>query len=1190
MLASVTLPAAHLSPPAHHALSRAVIAVSGALTLIPPMFGAATAPSMPFDLPADAAERSLRRFSRQSGAEVMFASGITKDIRTRGVKGEMTPRDALDAMLKDSGLVVFEDKSGAFSIRRPGPLPRAAERPAADAAEKSSPKTSHHQEPMNKPNVLTRLLAIVTLIVSAPAHAQDEGPGSVEGRVLNITTGNYLNNARVTIEGTAFEAFTNGIGEYRITNVPAGTVTVRANFTGLQPQAATVKVASGGRAIQDFSLSRAELGAPAASGETIVLDAFVTAATRDMSGREIAINEQRYAANLKNVVSADEFGDIAEGNVGEFLKFIPGITIDMVGPDARNISVRGLPPDATAVMVDGSPMASAASATASRVFELEQVSINNVSRVEVTKSPTPDLPANAVGGSVNMVSRSAFERSKPQFNYRAYFNWNTDQGLFDRTSVGPSRTTSMHTNPSFDFSYIRPVNKNFGFTFNGSFSDAYNADYRAQPQWIPTVSGSALSTADRPFLRNFTTFYGPKVTQRYTIGTTLDWRISHGNVLTFGAQWNYYDAFFSNKGAAVNTMGTITNQAPIAWGPEFTEGRPGGGSVNRNGSSRRKYGTTGHFSLKFVHDGPVWQIESGATYSDATSHYRDAEKGFVNTPSLTLSGITLRFDQIRPDVGIPQSVTATTAAGAPLDIASLAPYRISNIVFNEQDGRDLVTSARVNARREFNLPFLTSPVSLRTGLDVRRMDRDISDHNRSRYNFVGPDRSSAATSTDDFAGLYDIFDEGFYRDGHSGYGEPWLQYQSAYKLYDLFAAHPEYWTDDAGFRIQNEAIDSKKLTEQVSAAFLRTDWRFFHNRLSIVAGARYERTDTEGEGVLNDPTALYQHDAAGNLVRGTNGLPVRIPGLSTADAARLQYTARGAHGKRNYDGLFPSANASFNLRHNLLLRASYAETISRPNLNEIIPGMTVTDPNTSNTNNLLITITNSGLSPWTARNYDLALEYYFGKTGSNVLSIGGFRKEIKNFFATRRTDATPELLTTWGLDDSYLLYDVQTKFNAGDATVEGYEINYRQGLTFLPHWARGVDVFYNMNSQRLAGTTLADFSNFVRRSDNYGFSVSRPRFTVRVKVNDLGRQRRNLITGTNLSPSTYRWRAPRRSMDVDFEYRIRRGLSFFISGRNVNDAPSRFEEVYGIGTPEYARPNSYWLHAVNYVFGFKGSF
>jgi len=55
-----------------------------------------------------------------------------------------------------------------------------------------------------------------------------------------------------------------------------------------------------------------------------------------MDGAAIAINEQRFAANIINVVSADEFGFVAEGNVGDFLKLLPGVTIDYGGGDARH--------------------------------------------------------------------------------------------------------------------------------------------------------------------------------------------------------------------------------------------------------------------------------------------------------------------------------------------------------------------------------------------------------------------------------------------------------------------------------------------------------------------------------------------------------------------------------------------------------------------------------------------------------------------------------------------------------------------------------------------------------------------------------------------------------------------------------------------------------------------------------------
>jgi iron complex outermembrane recepter protein len=1024
--------------------------------------------------------------------------------------------------------------------------------------------------------------------VIATATTGAQTTGIIEGRVLNATTGNYLNNARVTILGTAIETFTNSFGEYRLIDVPAGAVTVRATFTGLAAQTSSVAVGSGQRVTRDFNLVRDDGRFAGIDEPAILLDPLVIAAAREMSGSEIAINEQRYAPNFKNVVSSDEFGDMAEGNVGEFMKFLPGITIDYVGPDARNISVRGLPPDATSVMVDGAPMASAASSGPSRVFELEQVSINNVSRLEVTKSRTPDLPANAVGGAVNMVSRSAFERSKPLFRYRAYLNWNTEESFLKRTRVGPSRDSNIHTNPSFDFTYLNPVSKNFGFTLTGSYSDQYAPDYRAQPNWLPGVSGTTQAPTENPFMRNYFLFYGPKVTQRSSVATTLDWRVSHGNVLTLSAQWNYYDAFFSNKTANLNAQGTISNQPPANWGPTFTHSRPGGGSVDRGTSSRRKYGTTGHLSLKFVHDGPIWKFDAGATYSDATNHYRDGEKGFVNSFSMTMGNLTLLMDDIDGRLGLPRTVTATNAAGDPVDWARIAPYRLNNFNLNEINSRDLVTSARANASRDFSLPFINAPMTVKTGIDVRRMDRDIRAHNRTQYNFVGPDRVPG--TADDLAGLYDLVDTAFYQHGKTGFGEPWIEYASAYKVYDLFAQHPEYFVEQSHIRIQREAADSRKLVETVSAAYLRTDWRLFNNRVWIVAGARYERTDNEGYGVKNDPTALYQKDASGNLVRGANGLPIRLPGLTPLAIAELQYTDRGAHAKRNYDGFFPSASAVFNLTQNLLLRSSYAKTIARPNLNQIIPGMTITDPNTSNTTNLLITINNTGLNPWTSENLDLGLEYYFGKTAGNVISIAGFRKDIKDFFATRREPATPEFLDSFGLEDSYLAYDVSYRFNAGDATVRGLDFSYRQALTFLPEWARGVGVFYNVTAQRLQGTTLADFNNFVRRNDNYGITLSRPKFTVRTKVNDRGRQRLSRVTGANIAPGAYRYQSPKRMLDVDFEYRIRPSLALFVAGRNVTNVPSTNNEVYGDGTPEYARTANYWLHGVNYIIGVKGSF
>ena len=89
------------------------------------------------------------------------------------------------------------------------------------------------------------------------------------------------------------------------------------------------------------------------------------------------------------------------------------------------------------------------------------------------------------------------------------------------------------------------------------------------------------------------------------------------------------------------------------------------------------------------------------------------------------------------------------------------------------------------------------------------------------------------------------------------------------------------------------------------------------------------------------------------------------------------------------------------------MRAAYAKTIGRPTLAEIIPGITITDPDSPATTRT-ITAINAGLNPWTANSYDLTFELYELKGATASVSL--FRKDISNFFGSVRTPATPALL------------------------------------------------------------------------------------------------------------------------------------------------------------------------------------
>lgn len=1011
-------------------------------------------------------------------------------------------------------------------------------------------------------------------LLSGTAAGQPGGTGSIVGRVQNLTSGSFLNNARLVVAGTSLEVFTNDSGEYQLTGVSAGDVRLAVSFTGLQAQTATIRVAAGQVVTKDFNLTRADA---TETGGIVKLDEFVVASSREMNAADIAINEQRYAPNIRNVVDADAFGDAGEGNLGEFIKFIPGVTVNYSSFDAREISIRGLPSNSTPVMVDGNRMASAASSGVTRAVEVGGLMMNNISRVEVSKTPTPDSPADSMGGSVNVVSKGAFDRSRPQFTYRASAIMNSNWLTLQELPGAMPKSTGRRVLPGLDFSYIAPFSKTFGITVNGFYTQRYSGTQMSLPFWRP-INGttSNYGTAENPFLSNYQLRDQPTWWQRYSIGTTMDFKIGARGMLTLGTQFTTADMHQVIEYWTTSVTGTSTVRPP-GYDPTYTQGAAGAGSAVLEHDARRKTDRTLHSSVKYRHHGPVWQFDGGGFHSHSTNTYRDADFGFFADVITRVRNLTLRYDDINTVRKGPGTITATTTAGAPVDLTSLAQYTIATATSNQRSGADTVMGAHANARRTFST---TWPFRLMTGLDVRRQDRDIRQLNPS-WTFVGPD--GVATTADDLSSRYDIVDT-VYSSSNAPFHLPPFQRPSPYKLYQLYKVHPEYFRlDEAGF-ISSSTSTSRKLIESVASGYLRGDLRLLNNRLWLVGGARYERTADEGWGQLSDIRATYQQDANGNLIRDAAGRPIRLT-TNAVELARLQYKDRGAHATRTYGNLCPSFNATYNLTANLQARLAYAATISRPNLNEVIPGMTITDP-TSTDVNRTITVVNTGLKPWSARNADLSLEYYFEKSGR--VSISGFQKNIRDFFGTVRTAATPELLARYGLSDDYLDYEIITKNNVGDAKVTGLDFDYQQPLTFLPNWARGTMVFFNLTKTHLTGrNTTADFSGFTRESTNWGLSFNRTRYNLKLTWNYRGRQRLGAITGSGIPEGAYIYNPQYLTLNVNAEYRLSRRVAFWALVRNIANKPL-IEERYAAVTPLYARISNYQNLGAQISVGLKG--
>jgi iron complex outermembrane receptor protein len=397
--------------------------------------------------------------------------------------------------------------------------------------------------PHHHPVSCLLILAVGLLIHPATARAQAPAPtASVSGRVSQAATGQYLNNARISVQGTNLVAFTDESGTYRLDRVAAGTVVLEVFYTGLEPQTVSLALAPAATIEKDIALVAPTRAG--ATGDVVKLSSFVVSDSREMDGAAIAINEQRFAPNIVSVVAADEFGLVPDGNIGEFLKLLPGITMSYRGGDPREVSIDGVSSASVPVSVGGFSLATPEVSGVGRNVELNSVSINNMSRVEAVFSPTPESPGSALAGTINLVPRSAFERARPVLTGSTYVIMRDNARDFHK-SPGPRAERTRKVQPGFEFTWIVPVNKAFGFTLSGGASSQYSSEPIMTNTWRgagAATDGGNLpdTTPDRPYLTNYLVRDSTTGRDRTSLGLTLDYRLTAVDRLSFSFQYGTF--------------------------------------------------------------------------------------------------------------------------------------------------------------------------------------------------------------------------------------------------------------------------------------------------------------------------------------------------------------------------------------------------------------------------------------------------------------------------------------------------------------------------------------------------------------------------------------------------------------------------------------------------------------------------
>lgn len=975
------------------------------------------------------------------------------------------------------------------------------------------------------------LLGIAFAVLASSMLAQSPAPGSIRGVVSNATTGNLLEGAEVSVPALGLRTLTDRDGSFVLNLVPAGTQSVRVFYTGLEPQTATVDVRPGAAA-----QTRVSLGDDAQQ-----LEAFVVSSTRQ--GEAASITKQRNAANVVNVVAIDTFGDVADGNIGNFMVRLPGVAAEETSNgDIIGIKIRGTPAEYSAVNLDGVRVSNAISGFSpmgDRATMIDHIPAEFIKEIEVHKALIPSMSADSIGGSTNLVTKSALDFREPVFTYKIGAQYNTYRESL--RNFTPIATLSYMTRVG----KVRPI----GVTLSLS----YNVTEMPRDR----VSNSRPEADGR--MGQARTLAEINTRERAGAGLKFDYRIDES--FNVALKFNY--AMYHYEGMREIAAATAIANRAVADYSVVSRAQIEAGTAPRT-SANAAAGVAPGFSRAYtelLH--ATWTNEMGRVVRYARNYLGElsGEKKFSGDQKLNFQA---SYNPSWFDADLPTLVTTltngtTTAASGigmiidarenrsrPRFIQSYGPSVAAGSdvtrytgVYSTGRGRteEEITNLQADYTRDF--PSHERPLQLKAGVNWRQQHRWLYTTSRS-WRVVGADgvamRNPATGQNDDLRPFLEA---------QPGYGLFNNEYTPRNK-YDILALERASVTNPGWFVPTTATFappSYREATEDVMAAYVQGKIRF--GRLGLLGGVRMEETDIEAMGTLNDPS------------RPT-----------------VRYLTR----ESSYRDFFPSLHASYDLRRNLVARLSYSTGFARPGLNSLYPVTTVVYDASGSDGR--VTQNDPGLKPQQTKNYDASIEWYYEPAG--LLSFGVFRKDLTDFIASEiREIGTGQ---NNGFDGLYGGFDHVTTGNGGKAKIQGIELNFMQQLVWLPAPFNRLRVFANLTDLETSGqyaSGAAELAKFVPRTTNVGLSYQYRALGFRVAQ----RYTSAFLDGYNANVWSRQYFRPDRKVDVSFTYQFRRQLTLYVDVLNVFNKWS--DQYVGPDSNDVGFSNVY---GTKINFGFNGRF
>ncbi len=636
---------------------------------------------------------------------------------------------------------------------------------------------------ISKSKILFMSLTILLTLSLTSLKAQVTG--TITGRVTDVSSGDYLPGANVMIRGTNFGDATDREGQFVIANVPPGTYTLVVGYIGYEEFSTEVSVTAGTTTRQDAALNVSYV-----PGEEVVVEGL-------RQGQVKALSQQRMAVNIKNVVAQEQMERFPDVNTAEVLQRIPGVFIERSQGDGRYALIRGTAPGLNYVTVNGERLAT--NRVEERYSQLDIIAASQLATVEVTKSITPDMDGDAIGGAINLVTRSAFDNPEGRLN----LSLGPGFANLDKKAIGQGK---------LNYSNVFGANKNFGLTVTANYdvkqrgTDGMEFDFDDTEDINDNPIPFALDDFDLRDYRRTRTRYGFGSGLEYRANMNHQWFIRGMYSKMEDDQWRGRWRVRVSKGDYLTPDGTLTEDSRIVMGAtqrvEHLE------QVNLSGGGLHKF------------------KDKELDYTFAYSHGNEEHPDQLETEWELDEKVNLQLDL--SDMKYPG-----------WRVTNLEDRYIYNAANYEFDGMDYRNTYANNwqyvGSMNFKMPYtlVTLPSEFKLGLKIRR-DKKDRDEDRWKVKWKG----EGDLTLDQFEADYedkDFMNEN-YEYGPGPDGDKLLDFYKANKDGDL-QREMRWWDSEAQHYVNTENIYAYYAMTTVSMG-----------NFQFLGGFRHEITKAEYKG------------------------------------------------------------------------------------------------------------------------------------------------------------------------------------------------------------------------------------------------------------------------------------------------------------------------------------------------------